>query len=623
MKSYALLFSALFAFSFSFSSSLQAQTSTSRVLVIGIDGTRSDAMTLANTPNLDALMAEGVYSPNALNDGITISGPGWSDILCGVGPEKHLSVDNSFVGTNYSDYPSFFQRVESAYPDANTVSVCHWGPINDYIVMSDADLVINTTSDAAVRDAAIDELSNGDPHAIFLHFDDVDYAGHSSGFNPEVPQYITAIETVDMLVGYVIGALQQRENYESENWLVIVTHDHGGVGYSHGGTSVEHREVSFIASGLNVPQQLVEKTVLETTPPPMNCLGGDGLELVFGANSNVSVGPFPDLNAFVEQDFSVEIRVRTTSTADVAIIGNKDWDTGLNQGFVFSFEYPGGPAWKVNVGDGVNRADVNGAIGIGDGEWHTLSVTFDLDGMMTLYTDGVFSSQENISGVGNLNTEAGLFMGADINGAYQYNGSIAEVRIWQTILEDAAIADYACSSIDVDHPNYMDLFSYWKMTDNYDYLQNSSPFQPFLVAIVNGAEWQTADSTVVYDYSGTPRLVDVSVTAMTHLCIDVLPEWDLDGISWVEECTDGIDDPEGSDARVSVYPNPASDALWIQSEKMIEKLVVRNALGSKVLEESLNAFEYSLNVEKWKKGLYFVEVISQDGTISYRKIIVN
>jgi hypothetical protein len=42
-----------------------------------------------------------------------------------------------------------------------------------------------------------------------------------------------------------------------------------------------------------------------------------------------------------------------------------------------------------------------------------------------------------------------------------------------------------------------------------------------------------------------------------------------------------------------------------------------------VLEESLNAFEYSLNVEKWKKGLYFVEVISQDGTISYRKIIVN
>jgi hypothetical protein len=157
--------------------------------------------------------------------------------------------------------------------------------------------------------------------------------------------------------------------------------------------------------------------------------------------------------------------------------------------------------------------------------------------MMRLYTDGVFVSEENMSGVGNMNTAAGLMMGADLNGAYQYNGSLAEVRIWDTLLSDNAISEWACTSVDSNHPKWANLASYWKMDDNYNYLANSSPNNPFLDATVNGAEWQIADSTIIYDYSGTPRLVDVPVTAMTHLDMEILPEWDLDGISWVGGCT--------------------------------------------------------------------------------------
>jgi hypothetical protein len=534
MKLLALIFSMLVAFSFS---SLLSQTPSSRVLVIGIDGVRSDALTAANTPNLDALMIAGVYSPDALNDDITISGPGWSDILCGVRSDKHFVVDNSFSGSNYVDYPSLFQRIENTYSAVNTVSICHWAPINDYIVGTDADVIVNVGADNEVRDSAVDQLENSDPHAMFIHFDDVDYAGHGYGFSPDVPQYISSIEVADAQVGVVLSALYSRPNYAQEDWLIIVTHDHGGVGYSHGGTSLEHRNVSFIASGLNIPTQLVEKTILDINPPPVNCLGGDGTELFFPNNSNVSVLPTGYLDAVVEQDFSVEIRVRTTETPDVAIIGNKDWDTGLNPGFVFSFEYPNGPSWKVNVGDGSSRADANGSVGIDDGQWHTLSATFDLDGMMRLYTDGTFVAEENMSGVGNLNTVSGLMMGADLNGAYQYNGSLAEVRIWETLLSDQDIAAWACSSVDSSHPNWSSLASYWKMDDNDDYLSNSSPNNPFLDASVNGAEWQIADSTITYDYSGTPRLVDVPVTAMTHLNMDILPEWDLDGSSWVGSCT--------------------------------------------------------------------------------------
>ena len=617
MKSLVLISSLLLAFC---PLSFFGQTPSSRVLVIGIDGVRSDALTEANTPNLDALMSTGVYSPDALNDDITISGPGWSDILCGVRSDKHLVVDNSFAGSNYDDYPSLFQRIEDTYSAVNTVSICHWAPINDYIVGTDADVIENVGSDNEVRDSAVDQLENSDPHAIFIHLDDVDYAGHGYGFSPDVPQYISSIEEADTQVGVVLEALYSRPNYAQEDWLVIVTHDHGGVGYSHGGTSIEHRNVSFIASGPSVPTQLVEKTILEITPPPENCLGGDGTELFFPNNSNVSVMPTEYLDAVVEQDFSVEIRVRTNETPDVAIIGNKDWDTGLNPGFVFSFEYPNGPAWKVNVGDGSSRADANGSAGIDDGEWHTLSATFDLDGMMRLYTDGVFVSEEDMSSVGNLNTESGLMIGADLNGAYQYNGSIAEVRIWETLLDDLTISDWACSPIDTNHPNWINLASYWKMDDNDDYLSNSSINNPFLDGYVNGAEWQIASSTIVYDYSGTPRLVDVPVTAMTHLCMDILPEWDLDGISWVEECTNGIESSE--DSELHVFPNPASYILYISSSKLIEDIMVYNILGDIVHVESPSKSQAILDVSTWQKGLYFIDTITLDGVSSMSKVII-
>jgi len=618
MKSFAFIFSLLAAFSFS---SLLSQTPSSRVLIIGIDGVRSDALTAANTPNLDALMSTSVYSPDALNDDITVSGPGWSNILCGVGSDKHHVVDNSFNGSNYVDYPSLFQRIENTYSSVNTVSICHWAPINDYIVGTDADVIVNVGSDLEVRNVAVDQLDNYDHHAMFIHFDDVDHAGHGYGFSPDMPQYITSIEVADTQVGGVLAALYSRKNYAQEDWLVIVTSDHGGVGYSHGGNSIEHRNVSFIASGPTVTPLLVEKTIFEVSPPPVNCLGGDGTELYFPTNSNVSVFPNEDLDSVVEQDFSVELRVRTNETPDIAIIGNKDWETGLNPGFVFSFQYPNGPSWKVNVGDGSSRADANGSAGIDDGQWHTLSATFDLDGMMRLYTDGTFVAEEDMSGVGNLNTASGLMMGADLNGAYQYNGSLAEVRIWKTLLSDEDIAAWACSPVDSNHPNWSSLASYWKMNDNSEYLFNSSLNNPFLNAYVDGAEWQIADSTIIYDYSTTPRLVDVPVTAMTHLCMDILPEWNLDGISWVDECTNGIGTSE--DSALQVFPNPVSSILYLSSTKLIEEIVVYNLLGEIVYFESPAKSQAIIDVSAWQKGLCFIEYITSDGVPSISKVVIN
>lgn len=97
----------------------------------------------------------------------------------------------------------------------------------------------------------------------------------------------------------------------------------------------------------------------------------------------------------------------------LSIVGNKDWDSGANKGFVFSFRFASGPEWKVNIGDGNNRADINTGGAIADGEWHTLTATFDRSAWLKIYEDGVLLDSTDISSIGDINTDFGLRFGAD------------------------------------------------------------------------------------------------------------------------------------------------------------------------------------------------------------------
>ncbi len=235
-----------------------------KVLLIGLDGVRPDALAAANTPQLDALIEKGAYSDQALAVLPTVSGPNWSSMLTGVTPAKHGVFDNSFGGSNFTDYPHFFARLKEARPGLFAASFVHWTPIQTEIV-SGADISVGNLSDAAVAARATDLLlSAARPDVIFLHFDDVDGAGHAGGFSPTSPGYLAAIETTDGHVGTVLTALEQRlagARGRQEAWLVLVSTDHGGLGTSHGGSSLEERTTFLIASGGAVPPG-------ETLSPP-------------------------------------------------------------------------------------------------------------------------------------------------------------------------------------------------------------------------------------------------------------------------------------------------------------------------------------------------------------------
>ena len=517
---------------------------TKKVLVIGVDGCRPDALAAASTPNIDELIASGIYSADALNDDITISGPGWSAILCGVWSDKHLVTDNSFSVDDYENYPSFFHYAEQHDPSLHTVSICHWSPINDLIVGGQADFNLNVSSDIEVANQAVSYLNNNNPDLMFLHFDEADGVGHSVGFSPDVQQYTSIIEQIDGLIGDVVQAINNRSTYNEEDWLILMTTDHGGIGTSHGGSSIEEENVFLLASGKNINPDLIVKDSTELEVEIENCLGDD-VELNFdGANDYVQIPNNPIFDFGENQDFTIECRVRTTTSPDVSIVGNKNWESGLNKGFVFSFKFPSGPGWKVNIGDGSNRADIDNGGAIADNQWHTLSVTFDRDGLMTMYQDGVFVDAADISFIGDIDTNLGLFIGTDVNGAFDFDGSISEVRVWNEVLEETNINQYFCSSIDSAHPQYSSLIGYWKLNEGEgnsqvnDFSPNNNPGTIF------DAKWEMPDTILTtFDYTNTPRLVDILPTALTHLCIPIEADWNLDGTSLIsneEEAEDCI-----------------------------------------------------------------------------------
>lgn len=217
----------IFAVAASLGFAANGATLTNKVLIIGIDGTMPSAVAVARTPNLDALKSNGCHSVRVVTHPVTHSAACWSSMFTGVWGDKHAVNDpgNSFTGNQFTNYPSFFKRLEAANSNLNTLAFARWAPM--LTAVPDADVEMSFNSDAAVTDETCRRLTNSNPDVMWMLLLDVDSAGHASGWGPTVTNYVRAIEIADGRVGQIIGALTRRATYTNENWLVIVQTDHG------------------------------------------------------------------------------------------------------------------------------------------------------------------------------------------------------------------------------------------------------------------------------------------------------------------------------------------------------------------------------------------------------------
>ncbi|WP_162903225.1 alkaline phosphatase family protein [Taibaiella koreensis] len=253
MKKLILATLAVVALTTQFASASQKK----KVMIIGMDGVRSDALQAASTPNIDELIATGFYTYDSWHLGYTVSGPSWSAMFTGVWHQKNGVTDNSYAGSNFGQYPYYPHRAKEVKPNLYAVQIVDWAPMSTQVTNEGFDQkIVRTENDVtAVANAAITQLQNANLDAITVYFAKVDNMGHGSGFSPSNPIYMAAIHEVDSAIGRVMAALHARPNYANEDWLVLICTDHGGVGTSHGGNSDNERHIWWIGSGNNVSRK--------------------------------------------------------------------------------------------------------------------------------------------------------------------------------------------------------------------------------------------------------------------------------------------------------------------------------------------------------------------------------
>ena len=235
---------------------------TPRVLLIGIDGVRPDVLAEVATPNIDALAASGWYTAEARTTTPSVSGPSWSSMLTGVWPEKHGVTDNSFAGRDYDTWPGFLIRAERERPELSTFAALDWLPLAELpeggpVVPAAVDerAVLDgyehgwAEADGEVTAHAVRHLGAADPDAMFVYLGNPDETSHRHGSIGA--EYRDAIALADRHVGMLIDAVRARPGVANEDWLVLVSTDHGRrEDGGHGGDSPEEMTIFILASGV-------------------------------------------------------------------------------------------------------------------------------------------------------------------------------------------------------------------------------------------------------------------------------------------------------------------------------------------------------------------------------------
>lgn len=276
------------------------------VIVLGIDGLSPDGIRTADTPVMDRMINGGSHSFHARAVMPSSSGANWGSMIMGAPPEQHGIYDNNWrtdnfilpavVTRNQDLFPTVFAVIRDQVPDAEIGAILDWNPISNYIerdVLSHEKLPSNEDQTTL---EAVSYLTEKKPLFTFIHIDHVDGAGHRYGHGS--PEYYLSVEKADSLIGEILEATKMAGIYE--NTVFIISADHGGVGYGHGGYTLAEMEIPYIIYGKSVKNGFQHRIPINVYDIPATVLFALGLDIPFewigrAVKSSFEGNPEPEL----------------------------------------------------------------------------------------------------------------------------------------------------------------------------------------------------------------------------------------------------------------------------------------------------------------------------------------
>jgi len=185
-------------------------------------------------------------------------------MLSGVTPAKHGVVSNDFSTNDYASYPDFLTRIEAVRPELGTFAAVDWLPLGTDdaggALLSDAvdrKAVVDgyelgwSEADSVSVMSTVEEIRSGTSDALFVYLGAPDEISHETGGIGA--EYRAAIAAADRHVGRLVAAVRARPTSADEEWLILVSTDHGRTDEGdHGGDSPEESTVFLLANGPGV-----------------------------------------------------------------------------------------------------------------------------------------------------------------------------------------------------------------------------------------------------------------------------------------------------------------------------------------------------------------------------------
>ena len=523
---YSFLFLAVFLIAGQVS---YAQTDKAKkILVIGVDGIINTAIDYAATPGIGRLKANGSYSMNGYGGVPAYSSSGWATMLTGVSADKHgVTVNKSFSGNKFAQYPSMVSRIKSAAPTIVVASVVRNPEVNTLLNQA-ADNKFQFASDEEVYNKSVELLKQSDVGAVFVQFSSPAETGEAVGFQLRQAQYVLAVQKIDEYVAGLQTAIQSRTGYANEDWNIFLASTHGGTesGIPQS-TTPEEINVPIIFSGA----EMDKKELIGTSLAPRE--NADNILTLNKNPTNDRTYVRIPINGTALQGmnkFTIEFWAKAgPNGSDPSFIGDKDWDSGGNPGYTICRS---GSGWKINIANTKReRYDVGSSKPLEDGNWHHLAVVFDKTKLCTVYQDGekvgesvlTYKAADDMTSPFNY-----LCLGQDgtqtYSGGYpNWAGSFNEVRIWTDALSEQTIRDYMYlrNIENSGHPNRASLNLYLKMDE-----VRGSVVKDFSGKGNNGELIGAASERHPYYPIG---LTDVAVNVLSHLGIRADGTWGLEG----------------------------------------------------------------------------------------------
>jgi hypothetical protein len=287
------------------SCSYAQKTRGKKVLFIIADGIPADVIEKLNTPNINRIIKTGNYSrmhvggdKGSYNESPTISAVGYNSLLTGTWVNKHNVFDNDIKEPNYR-YAHIFRLFKEQFPGKKTAVFSTWldnrtrllnykadgpGHIDAHFDGYETDTVTFPHDkqgryllniDEKVTSEAVKYINSKGPDLSWVYLEYTDEMGHMHG---DGPQFYEAVNKLDLQVAKIWEAISWRQKNYREDWLLILTTDHGRSekdGRDHGGQSARERSTWMVSNfgDLNQYGKQANLAIVDILPSIANFTG--------------------------------------------------------------------------------------------------------------------------------------------------------------------------------------------------------------------------------------------------------------------------------------------------------------------------------------------------------------